>query len=208
VDKRRSPIVGARVSWRSIQPDIAAVDDRGVVTGRRAGRAAVVASVGTVTDTASIEVESRPVLVVQPERRDSTGNRTPNPPAKDSTETPRPVLTPAGVEPLFRELANAITTRSNARITSIYSEGGTAADSRLQRDFLKFVRDAEPKCAVRSVAIGSTGPGGSAVTGVLGCTWRNNAGIPYDRVASFSATAVSSGTGLVLRDVRLAAKFW
>ena len=214
-DKRQSPIPGLSPAWRSLRLDVATIDDRGVVTARAPGEASIIASVGGVADTAVIEVDPPPVPAVSspaPTPRPADTATSTRASSATRRDTAAPAATPALAQPvaeaLFNELAAAINARSIPRVAALYAEGRQPVDARMQRDFVKFVRDAQPLASVQRVQSGAVSSSGVAMTSAVRFAWRNNAGIPYDRIGRFTGLAVYSNGTWILRDVRLVTKFW
>ena len=78
----------------------------------------------------------------------------------------------------------------------------------MQRDFLTFLREAQPLASVQRVHVGTAAASGVELTSAIHFTWRNRNGVPFDRIARFSGLAVYTNGGWTLRDVRLLARFW
>jgi hypothetical protein len=214
-DKRQSPILGVTPAWRSLRPDVATIDDRGALIARAAGEAAIVASLGGLADTALFEVDPPPVPAVSSPASSArpadtaTSIRAPSATRRDTAAAATtPTLAQPVAETLFHEFAAAISARSIPRVAAVYAEGREPADARMQRDFMKFVRDAQPLASVQRVQIGAVSPSGVAMTSAVRFAWRNNAGIPYDRIGRFTSVAVYSNGTWILKDVRLVSKFW
>ena len=214
-DKRQSPMPGVSPAWQSLRPDVATIDDRGAVTARAPGEAPIIASVGGVADTAVVEVDPPPVPAVSspaPTPRPADTATSARASSATRRDTAAPAATPALAQPvaegLFNELAAAINARSIPRVAALYPEGGQPVDARMQRDFVKFVRDAQPLASLQHVQLGAIGASGVTMSSALRFAWRNNAGIPYDRIGRFTGLAVYSNGTWILRDVRLVAKFW
>ena len=210
--KTAAPIPSDRIRWRSLTPDVASVNDRGLVSAVTGGRAAIVASADGAADTAFIEVQARPIVVVQPERRADSVVAAPIPPPtrRDTAATAgtRPTPTREAAEGLFRRFVAAINARSTDQIASVYTDGSGPGDSRLRREFLGFVRDATPRATIRSATVGAPVADGVAVSATIEFAWTNNAGIPRTRAGTFTGAMSSTSGSWVLRDVRLSAKFW
>ena len=214
LDKWEAPLQGERLTWSSLRPEVATIDDRGAVTARAPGPAAIVASVGGVADTVVVEVDPPPIPDVSsppppPRSADTaTAAHAPSPTRRDSaTRAAAPALAQPMAETLFNGFAAAINARSIPRVTALYAEPGQGADAWMQRDFLRFVRDAQPLTSVQRVQIGAVGPSGVAMTSAIRFTWRNG-GLPYERIARFTGLAVYSNGAWLLGDVRLVTKFW
>jgi len=215
LDKRQSPMQGERLTWSSLRPEVAAIDDRGAVTARAPGDAPIVASVGGVADTVLVEVDPPPVPDVAsppptPRAPDTATSARASSAARRDTATraSAPALVQPVAEALFNELAASINARSMPRVAAVYAGPGRAADAWMQRDFVRFVRDAQPLSSVQRVQIGAVSPAGVAMTSAVRFTWRNNRGIPYDRIGRFTGLAVYSNGTWVLKDVRLVTTFW
>jgi serine/threonine protein kinase len=212
-DKRQSPMPGARLTWTSLRPEVAATDDRGAVTARAPGQAAIVASAGGVVDTVLVDVDPPPIPDVSspppaPRATDTaTAARASSPARRDSaTRAKTPALAQPVADTLFNALAAVINARSIPSVATVYATGD-AADAWMQRDFVKFVRDAHPLTSVQRVQIGATSPAGVAMTSAIRFTWRNG-GFAYDRIGRFTGLAVYSNGTWLLRDVRLLTRFW
>ena len=212
-DKRQSPMPGERLTWTSLRPEVVATDDRGAVTARAPGQAAIVASSGGVVDTVLVDVDAPPIPDVSSPpptpRTAETGSAT-RAPAAARRDSARPPAPPALAQPvadtLFNALAAVINARSIPSVATVYATGD-AADAWMQRDFVKFVRDAHPLTSVQRVQIGAVSPAGVAMTSAIRFTWRNG-GFAYDRIGRFTGRAVYSNGTWLLRDVRLVTKFW
>jgi len=212
-DKRQSPMPGERLTWTSLRPEVVATDDRGAVTARAPGQAAIVASAGGVVDTVLVDVDAPPIPDVSSPpptpRTAETGSAT-RAPAAARRDSARPPAPPALAQPvadtLFNALAAVINARSIPSVATVYATGD-AADAWMQRDFVKFVRDAHPLTSVQRVQIGAVSPAGVAMTSAIRFTWRNG-GFAYDRIGRFTDRAAYSNGTWLLRDVRLVTKFW
>ena len=212
-DKRQSPMPGERLTWTSLRPEVVATDDRGAVTARAPGQAAIVAGAGGVVDTVLVDVDPPPIPDVSsppptPRTSDTaTGTRASSAARRDSaTRAKAPALAQPVADTLFNALAAVINARSIPSVATVYATGD-AADAWMQRDFVKFVRDAHPLTSVQRVQIGAVSPAGVAMTSAIRFTWRNG-GFAYDRIGRFTALAVYSNGTWLLRDVRLVTKFW
>jgi serine/threonine-protein kinase len=213
LDKRQAPMPGESLTWISLRREVAAIDDRGTVTARAPGEAPIVASAGGVADTVLVEVDPPPIPNVSssistPRTADtSTSTRASSTPRRDSaTRAVAPALAQPVADTLFNALAAVINARSMTAVATVYATKD-AADTWMQRDFAKFVRDAHPLTSVQRVQIGAVTPSGVAMTSAIRFTWRNG-GFAYDRIGRFTGTAVYSNGTWLLRDVRLLTKFW
>jgi hypothetical protein len=158
---------------------------------------------------ARVEADQTPRLGSTPPPRladTASAARTPSTARRDTVESaPMPVLAQGMADTLFNELAAIINARALARLTA---DAGTSAEARLQQDLVTFLRQAQPLASVQRVHVGAVGASGVEVTAAMHFTWRNHAGVPFDRIARFSGLAVYTNGGWALRNVRLLNRFW
>jgi hypothetical protein len=191
----------SRIAWRSSADRVATVSATGWVKAIAPGQAEILVSADTVQRSVSVHV-------VPPRVADApNATRAPSTGGRDSAgSASMPALAQGVADTLFNELAAIINARALARLTG--PSGARSADAQLQRDFLTFLRDAQPLAAVQRVRIGAAGPAGVELTSAMHFTWRNHGGVPFDRIARFSGVAVYTSGGWSLRDVRLLGRFW
>jgi hypothetical protein len=109
---------------------------------------------------------------------------------------------------LFRDFIAAMGDRTMSGITAVYPETGSADDVRLHRDFVKFLRDATPQVSLRNVVVNPSGSAEAFLVATVRFSWRNNAGIPYNRDATFIGPAAYADGRWALRNAKLTARFW
>jgi hypothetical protein len=171
-DRRSSPI-GSQVGWRSSSPDIASIDNTGVVRAIRAGEATIIAVAGDARDSLRISVQAAPTVAVnpQPPRPDPSppaGRLAVSPPSdpKPSSTTPPPNA--SGAAPYAGAPRNAAAAEAavrdealaTARATADAIKRGQLGPVTATGPFAKFVKNnmpqmsGDPRVTVR--ALGDT----------------------------------------------------
>jgi serine/threonine protein kinase len=217
LDRSGLPIAGAQLQWIASPAKLGSVDERGVFTARSAGRVLVIASANAAADTIEIEIAERVAQVLPPQDRPATPapvTATAVSPAPSPTDsgrgkivTPPPLAREAAVR-LFDELVAAINARSADRIGQVYGAQPDAAETRLRKEFLDFVRDDMPRAKMQSITLQPNGADASTVVAAVEFVWKNNAGIGRTRVGTFSGVATLVNAEWRVTGVRVSRKFW
>ena len=206
LDAELQNVPPSRITWRSSTDRVATVLATGWVKAIAPGEAEILISADTIRRSVYVRVLSPRVARSVVGDSGAQGTRAPSTGGRDTAESARvPAFAQAVADRLFNEFAAIINARALARLTGPSAE---SAEARMQRDFLTFLRDAQPLAAVQRVRIGAARPAGVELTSAMRFSWRNHAGVPFDRIARFSGVAVYTSDGWTLRDVRLLARFW
>ena len=227
----------ARIAWRSSADRVATVSPTGWVKAIAPGQAEILVSADTMRRSVSVRVVpprvARGVVADSGSQAKGGQTRQPETPApdksapaprvadappparspsvggRDSAESaPAPAFTQAVADTLVSEFAAIINARAFDRLTGPSGNRAQSANAQMQRDFLTFLREAQPLASVQRVHVGTAAASGVELTSAIHFTWRNRNGVPFDRIARFSGLAVYTNGGWTLRDVRLLARFW
>ena len=155
---RRSAPIGSQVGWRSSGPDIASIDNTGVVRALRAGEATIIAAAGDARDSLRISVQSAPTVAVNPQPPRPDPSPPAGRPAVSPASDPRPAPTTtapnaSGAAPYAGAPRNAAAAEAavkeeavaTARATADAIKRGQLGPVTATGPFAKFVKNNTPQ---------------------------------------------------------------
>ena len=207
----REVTVEQPITWRSTNPVAATVDERGVVYAIDTGRTAIVATVGSKTDsigvfvipvpiTAADSVASASVRSIATPSRTTSRSIAPRVAASSSARLKAPSA--AEVRLIADSVVQMVASRQLARITQL-----TRAETETGAQFRRFVDREHPAAKIVSgPSVGEVRATGATVVFAMALEWRTLTG-RRERPVNVECVVDTARGGWVIREVRFPGGF-